>query len=464
MDESFTRVWEQQVNEFLQQPVPDEIKTYGQRTVVDVCAAAVAGSAIPSIAEVTDEMDGTNGEASVLGSSRRVAPTQAALLNTAAAISQEIEEGHNTGGHVGASIVAGGLPVAEAEAIDGETFVEHCIRVYEICVRLERAIFAMKDKLNDAVPWLIRNPHSTWTTVGPALTAALCYGATPSQLRETFRIAANLAVVSMHDPYAEGAPARNFTAGFSAQAGVSVALTGMAGLEGSQAAIEQVYDPFEELLADGFESEFETLGEHWEISEQYLKPYPSCRYTHPPLDALKDALESAESTGEGTSVPIPPGEIAQITVETFSNATAMNHTEPDTLTGAKFSTPYVLARYILDGKLTLDSFGADKINSEEARAIANRVRIRQGERFETAFPDSWGGAVTITLDDGTTLTGSCRYPLGDYRKPLDESTYQRRNKALLAAGLPDSQVDSAFEALAAVECNPIRATVSYLTQ
>ncbi len=463
MDESFTRVWEQQVNEFLQQPVPDEIKEYGQRTVADVCVATVAGSAIPSIATVAETMDCASGEASVLGSNRRIAPNQAALLNAAAAIAQEIEEGHNTGGHVGASIVAGGLPVAEAEAIDGETFIEHSVRVYEICVRLERAIFAMKDKLNDAVPWLIRNPHSTWTTVGPALMAALCRGATPEQLRETFRIAANLSVVSMHDPYAEGAPARNFTAGFSAQAGVSVALTGMAGLTGSQAAIEEVYDPFEDVLKDGFASEFETLGQDWEISQQYLKPYPSCRYTHPPLDALQDALNKAETTEENGTSPIDPDQIEQITVETFGNATEMSHTEPDTLTGAKFSTPYVLARYLLDGAITLDSFTPEKIDESRVKAIANRVSLRQSERFENTFPESWGAAVQITFDDGTELTGEREYPRGDYREPLSNSAYQERNQELLAAGLPSERVEPAMTALAEMEIKPIRSLVSHLT-
>jgi 2-methylcitrate dehydratase PrpD len=61
----------------------------------------------------------------------------------------------------------------------------------------------------------------------------------------------------MHDPYAEGPTARNFTAGFSAQAGVTAALTAMAGVEGSEAAIETVYDPFEEMLPEGFTSQYE---------------------------------------------------------------------------------------------------------------------------------------------------------------------------------------------------------------
>jgi 2-methylcitrate dehydratase PrpD len=453
MDE-FTREWERRVNEFLTAPVPEAVRDRGRRTVADVLSAAVAGSAVPDIRGVATDADLADGGASVLGTARRTAPGQAALLNTAAAIAPEVEEGHDTGGHVGASVVAGGLAGAETAGVDGERFVEACVRSYEVCVRLERAIFAMKDRINDAVPWLVRNPHSTWTTVGPALTTALCRGADAAELRETFRVAANLAVVSMHDPYAEGAPARNFTAGFSAQAGVTAALTGMAGLRGSRAAIEAVYDPFEELLADGFAASFESLGEEWAITENYFKPYPSCRYTHPPLDALRAAVD-----GEG----VDPEAVETVTVHTFANATEMAHAEPTTATGAKFSTPYVLARYLHDGDLSLDSFSEGAIAEESVRELAARVELREEAAFERAFPDSWGARVAVDLADGTSLTGERAYPRGDHRDPLPEAAYRERTRDCLAAGLPGARVPDAVAALDDLTDHTVRETVATLT-
>lgn len=72
----------------------------------------------------------------------------------------------------------------------------------------------MKDCINDAVPWLLPHPHSTWTTVSPALTSALCLGADADEPWEIFHTAGDLAVVSMHGPYGEGSPSQNFMAGF----------------------------------------------------------------------------------------------------------------------------------------------------------------------------------------------------------------------------------------------------------
>jgi len=465
-----TRQWERAVAEFLASPVDDVARKHGRAVVADVLAAAVAGSAAPGVAGVARDGAFVDGKASILGTDRRVAPPQAAMTNAAAAIAQEIEEGHNTGGHVGAGIVAGGLAAAEANNVDGEAFVDACTRAYDICVRLERAIFAMKDRMNDAIPWLVRNPHSTWTTVGPAVTSALCLDATPEELTETFRIAANLAVVSMHDPYAEGAPARNFTAGFSAQAGVTAALTALAGLEGSRAAIEEVYDPFEELLPDGFASQFETLGEEWAIAEHYFKPYPSCRYTHPPLDALREAIDGRAGDGSersGDRQAIDPADVEAITVRTFAIATDMSHAEPETMTAGKFSAPYVLATYLCRGSVDLDHFTAEALADETVQSVAARVELREDDGYEAAFPESWGASVVVELRDGTTLTGARDYPRGDYRDPIPDAEYRARNRALLAHGLGggrehNARVDEALDALDAVAERPVRSTVDTL--
>ncbi|EJN58064.1 MmgE/PrpD family protein [Halogranum rubrum] len=453
------RDWERHVYDFLTTEIPDEVREEGRRLVTDVLSATVAGAVAPQHEQVFREAAMAEGGASVLGTNRRVDPSQAALLNVTAAITQEMEEGHNRGGHVGASIVAGAVGVAEANDVAGKEFVDACIRSYELCTRLEYALFAMKARINDAVPWLVRNPHSTWTTVGPALTSAVCLGLDADQCRETFRTAANLAVVSMHDPYAEGAPSRNFTAGFSAQAGVSVATCAAAGLRGSAAAIEAVYDPFEDILGDGeFDALFASLGDDWWLTEAYHKQYPSCRYTHAPLDALRAAGV------DGLAVD----DVERIDVSTYRNGVDMSHTRPQTTTAAKFSTPYVLARWIADGELRLDHFGGDALEEEHVQALSERVHFHVDDEFEAAFPESWGASVELTTTSGATYTGRRAYPSGDYRDPLSEEAFDERTRALLALGLgveSDSEaVERARRALDNVETVSVGETVEALSR
>lgn len=452
------REWEAHVYEFLDEPIPDDVRAHAATTVGDVLCATVAGSAAPGVGAVGANADFGDGQATVLGTARTTTPEAAALCNGAAAIAQETDEGHDTGGHVGSGIVAGGLAAAEAAAVSGATFVDACARSYELCVRLERAIFAMKDRLNDATPWLLRDPHAAWTTVGPALTAAQCFGASMEELRETFRIAANLAVISMHDPYEEGPPARNFTAGFSAQAGVSAARTALTGLTGSASAIGVVYDPFESLLPEGeFEGSFASLGERWEITRNYFKPYPSCRYTHPPLDALREAIEENNSENR-----IDPETVESIEIETFANATDMANPAPESFTAAKFSTPYVLARYLVSGDLRLEHFSSTAIVDPEVKKIAESVRLVRAERFDEGFPEAWGAAATIQFADGTELTGERSFPRGDHRDPIDESALRTRQRELLAHGLDGSDVEWAMNAITTIDSRPVREVTAAL--
>lgn len=428
--------WETRIFRFLDQPIPNPVLEHGEKTVADVLTAMVAGSAVKTYSQAWDDIDLPHGESSVVGTDRTTDPVQAATLNATAAIVQEIEEGHNTGGHVGAGIVAGALAMAEHTDASGETLVESCVRTYEVCTRLEEAIFTMKARINDAVPWLIRNPHSTWTTVGPAVAGVLCAGSDPQTVRETLRLAANRAVVSMHDPYEGGPPSRNLTAGASAGVGVMMAQMARAGVPGSASAMTAVYDPFEELLPKGFTQLFEDLGEEWAITKNYFKPYPSCRYTHAPLDAVRDLERDIE-----------PEDIDCILVETYANAADMNHTRPETLTGAKFSIPYILARYFHSGEVELDHFSSDAIEDEDVQQLADKVEVRATDEFESVFPEYWGSRATMFPKDGGPVSAERAYPRGDYRDPIPDDEFDAKLASLLAYGLPVNSHDAAIEVI-----------------
>lgn len=439
--------------DFLDEPVPDDVLDRGVLVVGDVLAAAVAGADLDDVNEVAANADFAAGEATVLGTDRTAEPGQAALVNTAGAIAQEIEEGHNTGGHIGASIVGGGFALAEHADASGEQFVEAAVKAYEICVRLERAIFAMKDRMNEALPWLVRNPHATWTTVGPALTGAISMGLDRDELREVFRTTANLAVVSMHDPYEEGAPSRNFTAGFSAQAGVNAALTCAAGLRGSAAAMGEVYGPLDDLTDGEFDRWFRALGDEWAITESYFKFTPSCRYTHPPLGALQAIRDDVDPDG-----------VERVDVYTFANACDLSYDEVSNYTSQKFSVPFVLGRALATGgDLWLDDFTGGALADERTRDLAGRVRLHHDEAYEETFPERWSARVEITHDDGRTVTGECIDPPGDFRRAPSESELHDLFADLFAWGLGEDEADRALDAVLDLRNRDVRAVGAALS-
>lgn len=439
-------VWEQQIVDFLREPVPERIMERGVLVIADVLAAGVAGASIEDIQQVGANAEFPAGSASVLGVDRTLAPGHAALVNTAAAIAQEIEEGHNTGGHVGASIVVGGFAAAEHADVDGETFVEAVVKAYEVCVRLERAIFAMKDRMNETLPWLIRDPHSTWTTVGPALASAFCLGLDATAMRETMRIAANLAVVSMHDPYEEGAPARNYTAGISAQAGVNATLIAATSLHGSVAALHEVYNPLIEMTDGDFEQWFAALGDDWEIRENYFKFTPSCRYTHPPLGALEEIRDDVD-----------PDRIERIDVYTFRNACDLAYSDVSNYMSAKFSVPYVLARALVAEDLWFDDFEETALADDETEALAETVQLHHDPKYERSFPDHWSARLEVTHDDGRRVSAECIDPPGDYRHTPSDASLKEIFTDCFAWTLGDDAAADALDATLSIRERDCRA-------
>jgi 2-methylcitrate dehydratase PrpD len=160
---------------------------------------------------------------------------------------------------------------------------------------------------------------------------------------------------------------------------------------------------------------------------------------------------------------VAPGDVERVVVATFANGTDMDHTDPATLTAAKFSTPYVLARYLHDGAVTLDLFAEEAIADPVVRDLADRVELVYDEADEQALPEAWGARVGVELTDERTLRGERDYPRGDYRDPIPEAMYRERNRKLLTSGLPASRVDRAMAAFDEVRSRPVRATAAALT-
>lgn len=442
--------WLDQIDSFVGSTPPDSARAAGARVVSDVLAATVAGSRFDGYLDTWSSIELPDGPSTVLGTARTTDAISAAGLNGTAAISQEIEEGHNTGGHVGAGIVVGGFAAAEAVDASGRDLVDAVTIAYEICTRLEHALFSLKAMINDESPWLIRNPHSTWTTVGPALAASLVIDPEGGSAMEAFLLGANRSVVSMYDPYREGPPDRNVTSGASAATGVFLSRLARAGLPGSPDTINTVYHPFEDILPDGFEASFDDLGARWSVTEAYFKPYPSCRYTHAPLDALCDI-----------DVEIDPATVTAIEVATYANAVDMANKHPTTPTGAKFSIPYVLATYLHRGIPTFEDFLPESIADPAVQATADLVELSVDDDFERRFPEDWGARVCVTVGDGSTLTAERRFPRGDHREPIDDDAFADRLATILSVGL-DDRVDEAVTALLDIETDSAREVGSKL--
>ena len=117
------------------------------------------------------------------------------------------------------------------------------------------------------------------------------------------------------------------------------------------------------------------LGQRFFGEEVSFKPWPSCRGTHPYIEAalrLRDKIDVAA--------------IEWIEAETGPiQAMLMRHDSTHAV-DAKFSIPFTVASALLDGAITLTSFAPERISDPVVGALARKV----GERRNAAWGQGRG--------------------------------------------------------------------------
>ncbi len=182
----------------------------------------------------------------------------------------------------------------------------------------------------------------------------------------------------------------------------------MAGADGPSTVFEGPFGVYQTLAGlEGLEVDTGSLGRHWEILGVTTKPYPACNFIHASLDCLEKIRTAspviAAADIEGVEVVVAPQLIPTL-VEPRSVKD-----RPLRAYDAKFSIQYCVARHLVDGRLTTDSFTDDSLADPAVLGLAERIRFdvqpdadfprlsstvrlrtRDLQVFETTVPDAKG--------------------------------------------------------------------------
>ena len=151
------------------------------------------------------------------------------------------------------------------------------------------------------------------------------------------------------------------------------------------------------------------------IMKSYTKPYASCRYTHPPVEA---AINIRNKSG------ILPEDIISIKVETYDLAvTGHDHTEIKGAYSAKMSTPYSTAVALIYGKAGLQEFEDSVLGNDIVNNLTKKVEVISDKELSSIFPDKQSAMVTITTIDGHTCSERVDYPKGEPENPLTDDEF-----------------------------------------
>ena len=175
---------------------------------------------------------------------------------------------------------------------------------------------------------------------------------------------------------------------------------------------------------DRFRQSIKGVGTGEGVLGTSIKPYPSGRATHGAIHALERIAErhpvDADSVG-AIVVEVPPL-IASLVGRPVVPGSAVNY--------ARLSLPYLIGRFLLDGRIDMDSFSPARLGDERTLEQSRKVDIRVEDAGD---PNAFNPhRVTVTFKDGSVDSMLVEHVLGSPECPLPPERVRakfRRNAA-----------------------------------
>jgi 2-methylcitrate dehydratase PrpD len=437
-------------------PIEPRVAQLGVAALVDTFGVMLAGSREASFLAAWSAYRGaeTHGPATVIGQGRATAET-AALCNGIAGHSVELDDFHRGSmTHPGTVVVPAALAVAEETGASGRALLESVVVGYEVTIRVG---LAMRGALYS------RGFHPTGVAgvMGAAAAAARLLGADRARAAEAIGLAATRAAGLLVYKI-DGDWSKRGQAGAAASGGIASARLACAGFRGPRAAIEGRYGLLQAYVGGGDgEEAVRDLSSRWHMTGMTVKPYPSCRFNHAPIDALLAALAGRD---------IDPASIERIDVKTHAQAIASVMVPPErkyapvTSVDAQFSLPYCLAVVAVRGRIVPDDFALPALADPAVLRVAAGVRASAADEFTRRFPDHHGAEVVVT-SGARSFSATVTDAYGDPERPLSDAQLDRKFLDLAAASLGTGRSERLLELLRGItgESDLSRLSVSLRT-
>lgn len=396
---------------------PADVETHVRARLLDTLAAITAGYRQEGVGIVrryaTDCLcEGNAGSKATLldGSGTTLSAEGATLANGVAANALDIDDGHRkVKGHPAAVVIPPALATAEATASSVRELLDAVYVGYELAVRAGMAIHEVDD---------LYTGTGSWGAVGAAATVARLRGLTLEQTAHALGVAEYHAP---RTPIMRGVEQPGMTKdgiGWGAYAGIVAARLAEAGFTGSGTVFDD---------ADAVD----TLGEEFQVTNGYLKPYPCCRWAQPGVEAVLTLTSQYD---------IDPQTVESVRVETFEEATHLRTRSPDTVEEAQYSYPYPVAAALARGQFTQAEHAVAVRSDAAVCTLAERVELRVNGVLDERFPSECLARVEVETA-GETYVSDVRRARGARDSPLTVDERRRKARRLISPTLSEPSLD-----------------------
>lgn len=345
---------------------------------------------------------------------RRVSAAGAAF---AAATATDNLDGHDgyypTKGHIGVVVIP--AIAALAETVDDFSGLEALAITtigYEVA---GRAAISLHNTVSDY------HTSGAWNALGVAAMAARMRGHTPAQLRQA------LGIAEYHGPRSQmmreiaNPSMLHDGSGWGAMVGMSSAILAEKGFTGAPAiTVEE----------DRVAQHWQDLGSFWQMEQQYVKPYPICRWAHAPIDAIRQVMREHGLTHD---------QLAQIHINTFHESACLYPGLPATTSQAQYSLAYAVATQAAYGHIGLEHISGAGLTDPLVASIHDRITVGEDKRHSDRFPACRVADVTVTLSVGRVIKSGDVHARGAPEDPMSDAEVAAKFMAFATPSLGEAR-------------------------
>jgi 2-methylcitrate dehydratase len=367
------------------------------------------------------------GVSTVVGTVKRTTPDLAAFANSAAIRYYDFndlylgrEPGHPS------DISGGCLAVAEAEGRSGKDLLLAIVLAYEINCRLL-----------DAAELTGRGfDHPIASLPAGALAAGKLMRLPVEQLTQAVNLAINGHIALNQTRKQELSDWKGLADPDAVRNAVFAALLARHGVTGPSPIFEGTAGLFKQVTGP-FEIDFNQFGGrsgHFRINDCSVKFYPAQGMT---LTAISAAVRVGREVGDLDKIAA-----VEIATTNFAYLSAGKDAEkwaPETRDTADHSLPYIVARALVDGDITHDSFSASAVHDPKIRDLMKKITVRPDEALTAMAPKSLPNRITATLNDGRTISRQVDAVPGFASMPMQQRDFELKFRKNVAKYMGEQQ-------------------------
>lgn len=297
-------------------------------------------------------------------------------------------------GHVGCSLLPSLVAVLETldRPVSGTEFLTLLVAGYEIGTRCGIALHAT-----------VADYHTSgaWGAVNCAALAAHLLKLTDQQFEHA------LGIAEYHGPRSQMMRNVDYPtmlkdgSGWGAMVGISSAYQAAQGFTGAPAIT---------VTHSSVATYWQDLMRRWYMAEQYIKPYPVCRWAQP---AIKAALSISQQPGFNAN------QIDYLEVHTFHEGVRLFSGVPKDSEEAQYAISFPVAAAVLTGGVSATNV-FHGFNDPDLQVLTKRVRLIEHTAYNEVFPAERWAHVRIVMRDGKVYKSGPSQSLGDPHQPLSD--------------------------------------------